>query len=212
MATGASPKRSRMNTFHQLSFAVSVTRLADLPPSVREVAIGGRSNAGKSSLLNALAQRRRLAYVSKTPGRTREINFFRCGDGRFIVDLPGYGYARVPLAVRETWGELVSGYLQARPSLVGVVLLMDVRHPLTPLDWQLLHWLQESVKPVHAVLTKADKLSRQQALRTLAAVREALDRQAPQVSLQLFSTVTRQGADELAGRLAHWLEIKNAPG
>lgn len=201
-----------MNPFQQLSFAVSVARLADLPPSVREVAVGGRSNAGKSSLLNALAQRRRIAYVSKTPGRTREINFFRCGDGRFIVDLPGYGYARVPLAVREAWGELVSGYLRARPSLAGVVLLMDVRHPLTPLDWQLLDFLQQSGKPVHAVLTKADKLSRQQASRTLAAAREALDREAPQVSLQLFSSVTRQGADELVERLAHWLGIKNAPG
>ncbi|WP_333841258.1 ribosome biogenesis GTP-binding protein YihA/YsxC [Pelomicrobium sp.] len=201
-----------MNPFHPLSFARSVTRLADLPPALREVAIGGRSNAGKSSLLNALAQRRRLAYVSKTPGRTREINFYRCGEGRFIVDLPGYGYARVPQAMRQTWGELVSAYLRTRASLAGVVLLMDARHPLMPLDWQLLHWLQESGKPVHAVLTKADKLSRQQALRTLAATRQALDREAPGVSLQLFSSLTRQGADELVERLAYWLEIKNAPG
>lgn len=201
-----------MNPFQQLSFTVSVARLADLPASEREVAIAGRSNAGKSSLINTLACRKRLAYVSKTPGRTREINFFRVAAGRFVVDLPGYGYARVPLPVKEGWQRLVSGYLTGRPSLAGLVLLMDVRHPLTPLDRQLLAWLMPSGKPVHAVLTKADKLSRQGAARTLAEVRKVLEREAPAVSLQLFSSFTRQGVDELAERLATWLEIKNAPG
>src|SRR5947209_1301358 len=144
------------------------------PPGVPEIAFAGRSNAGKSSAINALTRRHRLAFVSKTPGRTQLINFFSLGDAAFLVDLPGYGYAGVPNAVRKHWDVLVGGYIAARSSLAAVVVVMDIRHPLTPLDLRLLDWLRDAGRPVHVLLTKGDKLSRQAAQVTLAKVRSDL--------------------------------------
>src|SRR5690606_2426147 len=139
-----------------------------------EIAFAGRSNAGKSSAINTLAGRRRLAFVSKTPGRTQLINFFSLGTGGFLVDLPGYGYAGVPGEVRDHWRLLVGTYIAERSALAGVVVVMDARHPLALLDRTLLAWLREAGRPAHVLLTKSDKLSRQAAQRTLAQVRKEL--------------------------------------
>jgi GTP-binding protein len=183
-------------------FTTSVHDPAQLPPpAAPEIAFAGRSNAGKSSAINALAGRRRLAFVSKTPGRTQLINFFALGAHAFLVDLPGYGYAGVPAEVRQHWQHLVGTYVASRPSLAGVVVVMDVRHPLTPLDLTLLEWLRAATRPAHVLLTKSDKLSKQAARATLERVRTQLSRLHPQASVQLFSSLKREGIDEAAQRL-----------
>src|SRR5512145_2658585 len=130
-------------------FEIGAADLTQLPPDHgREVAFAGRSNAGKSSAINAMTNRRRLAFVSKTPGRTQQINFYALGGARYLVDLPGYGYARVPGEVQQRWGRVLSAYLQRRASLQGLVLIMDVRNPFTPLDRSLLAWFAPTGKPV----------------------------------------------------------------
>jgi len=166
------------------------------PPGVPEIAFAGRSNAGKSSAINALTGRRRLAFVSKAPGRTQLINFFALGDRAYLVDLPGYGFAGVPADVRRHWDFLVGGYVAARPSLAAVVIVMDARHPLTPLDERLIDWLRAAGRPAHILLTKADKLSRQAAQVTLKQVRERARHLLPGASVQLFSSLKAQGIDE----------------
>ncbi len=171
------------------------------PPGPPELAFAGRSNAGKSSAINTLAGRRRLAFVSKTPGRTQLINFFALGDAALLVDLPGYGYAGVPGEVRRHWDELVGGYVATRDALAGVVVVMDCRHPLTDLDRRLLDWLRAAGRPVHILLTKADKLSKQAAQATLARVRRDLATACPGATAQLFSSLKREGVDEAVGRL-----------
>src|SRR4026209_1477554 len=141
---------SRTDLFHDVAFFASAVHERDLPVSSGvEVAFAGRSNAGKSSALNTLARRHRLAFVSKTPGRTQQINFFSLGLGRFLVDLPGYGYAKVPLGMRNEWEQLISGYLQLRPQLRGLMVVMDIRHPMKDLDRQLLSWFEGTGKPAH---------------------------------------------------------------
>lgn len=181
------------------------------PPRAPEIAFAGRSNAGKSSAINTLAGRRRLAFVSKTPGRTQLINFFALGADAFLVDLPGYGYAGVPHAVREHWKHLVGGYIAERPSLAGVVVVMDARHPLTPLDRQLLGWLSAADRPAHVLLTKADKLSHQAAQATLARVRKELGSACPGATAQLFSSLKREGVPEAAAVLARLAQKNKAP-
>jgi len=147
-----------MTAFTHAAFLRATARVADLPPpGPPEIAFAGRSNVGKSSVINALVGRRALARTSKTPGRTQTINFYALGDAARLVDLPGYGYARVSKDMRAQWRELVGGYLGSASSLVGVVLVMDARHPMTPLDLQLIEWLGE--RPLLALLSKADKLS-----------------------------------------------------
>ena len=156
---------------------MSVARSQELPSAtLREVAFAGRSNAGKSSAINVLADQNRLAFVSKTPGRTQLINFFRCGDAGYLVDLPGYGYAQVPEAVRRQWRGLLEDYLTRRASLVGLVLIMDARHPLTELDRQMLAWFAPTGRPVHVLLTKSDKLTRSEAALDLVAHQAGLGR------------------------------------
>lgn len=185
-----------MSLFQHAKFLTSANALSDLPfHSGMEIAFAGRSNAGKSSAINTLANRNRLAYVSKTPGRTQLINFFELGGERYLVDLPGYGYADVPEKIRLHWQKVLSAYLMTRPALVGLVLIMDARHPLTKLDWQMLEWFGTTGKPVHILLTKADKLSRQQATDTLRKVRTEL-KEYPQCTAQLFSSLKRQGLEE----------------
>src|SRR5688500_4182280 len=170
------------------TYALSVHDPRELPPpGPPEIAFAGRSNAGKSSAINTLAGRRRLAFVSKTPGRTQLINFFTLGGVAYLVDLPGYGYAGVPGEVRDHWRHLVGTYIAERPSLAAVVVVMDARHPLTDLDLTLLEWLRTSERRCHVLLTKSDKLSKQAAQRTLAKVRAQLANALPGASVQLFS-------------------------
>ena len=182
-------------------------------PGVPEIAFAGRSNAGKSSAINALAGRRRLAFVSKAPGRTQLINFFSLGQDAFLVDLPGYGYAGVPLEIRRHWGELVGDYIAHRTSLAAVVVVMDARHPLTVLDRQLLAWLREASRPAHLLLTKADKLSRQAAQATLAKVRADSEALLPGTTVQLFSSLKGEGIEEAGRALSRlaWARKNKAP-
>ncbi len=169
-----------------------------------EVAFVGRSNAGKSSAINALANHARLAFTSKTPGRTQHLNFFSLGEGRFLVDLPGYGYAKVPPEVQRHWEELLSEYLQTRDELVGLVIIMDARHPLTDIDEFMLAWFAPTGKPVHILLTKSDKLSRQQATLTLNRVKSRLAERFPHCTVQLFSSLKKFGMEEAEGVIRGW--------
>lgn len=195
--------------FSDIRFLISASQLEGLPQDeLPEVAFVGRSNVGKSSALNVLANRRRLAFVSKTPGRTQLINFFSLGDGARLVDLPGYGYAKVPHGVRDEWGKLVAGYLQTRRSLLGVVSLMDARRPLTPLDVQLLGWLVPLRRRLLVLLTKADKLTRSEQGRTLIAARKDLEQLGVLGECVLFSSQTRQGVDETREHIDAWLAGK----
>ena len=200
-----------MSTLRNIEFVTTVADIGALPSAHgAEIAFAGRSNAGKSSAINALAQRKRMAFVSKTPGRTQHINFFSVGPDRYLVDLPGYGYAAVPAAARAQWHELVGGYLQTRACLRGVILIMDVRHPLTELDRQLIDWLKPTGVPVHVLLSKSDKLGRQQAGATLREVQTALARDYINCSVQLFSSTHKLGIAEAAKQIQRWLgEAKN---
>jgi GTP-binding protein len=196
-----------MTFLQQARYAVSAAALSQLPASQAEVAFAGRSNSGKSSALNTLARHNRLAFVSKTPGRTQLINFFVLEPEVYLVDLPGYGYAKVPPELRARWEKVLSSYLQSREALRGMVLIMDARHPLTPLDWQMLEWFAPTGKPVHILLTKSDKLSRSAAIKTLTAVKKSLV-EWPWVSVQLFSSLKKQGMGEAEAVIAPWLEIR----
>ena len=197
-----------MSVFQHTTFYTTVNQLRQLPPPDGvEIAFAGRSNAGKSSAINSLTNRARLAFVSKTPGRTQHINFFQLGSGRFLVDLPGYGYAKVPAEIRQHWEHLLSTYLQTRESLHGMVLIMDVRHPLTPLDRQMLDWFASTGKPVHVLLTKSDKLSRREAAKILKDVLLFLRETYPQCSVQLFSSMTREGVEEAIALLGTWFGL-----
>ena len=186
-----------MPLFSQLEFRYAVHQIADMPPDQgAEVAFAGRSNAGKSTAINALANRRKLAFVSKTPGRTQALNFFDMGSHCFLVDLPGYGYAAVPGREQERWSELISTYIVNRNSLKLLVLVADARHGITPLDHYLLDWLAPTGKPVHVLLTKADKLTRQQATAALKAATTELARHPVEASVQIFSGLRKTGIRE----------------
>lgn len=189
---------------------MSVHDSRELPPAgAPEIAFAGRSNAGKSSAINTLTGRRRLAFVSKTPGRTQLINFFSLASGAFLVDLPGYGYADAPGAVRKHWEILVGEYIALRDSLAAVVVVMDARHPLTPLDRQLIGWLREAGRATHVLLTKSDKLSRQAAQVTLTRTRNDLTELCPGATVQLFSSLKSQGIDEATRTLSRLAFRKN---
>jgi GTP-binding protein len=194
------------NLFRRAEFVKSADAPRDLPlESIAEVAFAGRSNAGKSSVLNTLVERKGLAIVSKTPGRTRHINYFGLGDGRFMVDLPGYGYAQVPGVMRDHWQGLLSSYLISRSALRGLVIVMDARHPLTPLDARMLTWFSVRERPTHLLLTKSDKLTRQQATNQLRIVDARLQTEFRFSSAQLFSSVTSQGVDQARSVVYQWL-------
>lgn len=174
-------------------------------PAGPEVAFAGRSNAGKSSAINTLVGHTRLAFVSKTPGRTQLINYFSLVRGGFLVDLPGYGYAQVPVEVRRAWAGLIERYLKERESLAGLVLIMDARHPLTPLDWNMIEWFSVSGKPMLVLLTKADKLTRSAQAATLADVKRQLSGMGDQVNVLLFSSLKKTGVEEVEAVVAPWL-------
>ena len=192
--------------YHGARFLTSVASIRDLPPDTgREVAFAGRSNAGKSSAINALTGQRGLARTSRTPGRTRLINYFELDERRRLVDLPGYGYAKAPRSMAREWGRLVGKYLESRESLVGVVALMDIRHPLTELDVTLLDWCRAADLPVLAMLTKADKLPRGRRAATLAKARGDLAGYGDGASATVFSATKPIGRPELVERLDGWL-------
>lgn len=202
-----------MTQFAHARFLTSVADVANLPVTGgAEVAFAGRSNAGKSSAINALTQQSRLAFVSKEPGRKQLINFFELRDGNFLVDLPGYGFARVPAGTRQNWGRLIESYLALRSSLVGLVVVMDIRRALTDLDRQLLYWYLPANRPVHLLLTKADKLSRTEAATTLKKLRAEVASLPMQISAQLFSALKKQGVEEAEEMLMAWFGKNNAPG
>ena len=195
-----------MNLFQNAKFFTTVNHLKDLPDTGAEIAFVGRSNAGKSSAINTLCNHVRLAYVSKTPGRTQHINFFELANGEFMVDLPGYGYAEVPEAVRRHWVELLGDYLQTRRQLIGLILIMDCRHPLKPLDIRMLDFFAQTGRPVHILLSKADKLSKNDQIKTLSSVKKSLkpfmERQ--EVSVQLFSSLKKHGIEEVNEVVGTW--------
>lgn len=201
-----------MSLFKNAKFYTTVNDLHHLPDTPAEIAFVGRSNAGKSSAINALCNHVRLAYVSKTPGRTQHINFFELADDRFMVDLPGYGYAEVPEAVRKHWVGLLGDYLRTRPQLVGLILIMDCRHPLKPLDIQMLDFFAVTGRPVHILLSKADKLSKNEQIKTLSSVKKALQpfAQRQTVSVQLFSALKKQGLDETDAVVRSWFDAETA--
>ncbi len=208
-----------MNLFQNAKFFTTVNHLKDLPDTPAEIAFVGRSNAGKSSAINTLTNHVRLAYVSKTPGRTQHINFFELENGNFMVDLPGYGYAQVPEAIRAHWVKLLGDYLQQRRQLIGLILIMDSRHPLKALDIQMLDFFHITGRPVHILLSKADKLSKNDQIKTLVAVKKSLkpytERQ--KISVQLFSSLKKQGMDEVNQVVGSWFdahreEIENLAG
>ncbi len=186
-----------MGLFDRAMYIASAHDLEQLPPDIgAEVAFVGRSNAGKSSAINTLANHRRLAFVSKTPGRTQLINFFALGDDRTLVDLPGYGYAEVPARVKAHWQNVMAAYVSTRNSLKGLVLIMDARHPLKTLDVKLLDWYLPTGKPVHCLLTKADKLSKSDQALTLRKVIKQLDAAEHNATVQLFSSLNKEGLEE----------------
>lgn len=193
--------------YQQAAFLLSAASLHHLPLDTgAEVAFVGRSNAGKSSALNCITGIKGLARTSKTPGRTQLINLFQLDSQRRLVDLPGYGYAKVSLASKESWQALVNRYLTHRASLKGLILVMDIRHPLKPMDWQLLNWTADMNLPVHILLTKADKLNRDPANRTLIKTKQALCNEAKLISVQLFSSQKGLGVEEARKQLDEWLK------
>lgn len=200
--------------FRQARFSQSAPGLAECPPDEgTEVAFAGRSNAGKSSAINTLTGNTKLARTSKTPGRTQLINFFALDEGKRLVDLPGYGYAKVPLETKRRWQKHLFDYLQRRRSLRGLVLLMDIRHPLQEYDTDLLNWAVQADMPVHILLTKSDKLKSGQRQNTLLRLRKHLQEAQVDdlVSVQTFSSLKKQGLEELNRTLRDWLLSEPEP-
>jgi GTP-binding protein len=194
--------------FEKAAYLTSAARLEQSPADTgREVAFAGRSNAGKSSAINALTRKRSLARTSKTPGRTQMLNFFELDAGYRLVDLPGYGYAKVPDAVKQQWQQQIDHYLRQRQSLAGLILVMDIRHPMADFDRMMLDWAAACDMPVHILLSKTDKLKKMARSRQLAAAKRLLSDYSVKVTVQLFSATSRDGVDELALVLRRWLHI-----
>lgn len=199
--------------YHRTRYLISAPELHQTPEDFGfEVAFAGRSNAGKSSAINVICQQKSLARISKTPGRTQMLNFFAVDEQRRLVDLPGYGYAKVPAAIQKRWRQAMEDYFLLRRSLGGVFLLMDIRHPLSPFDLQMIEWCRHAHHPLHIALTKADKLSRGAAKGVLLKVRAELERGMPDLlaTLQLFSAPDRVGVDEAHAVLDRWLGLEKS--
>ena len=199
-----------MNPLYQkASYLASASRFDNAPADQGlEVAFAGRSNSGKSSAINTITHQKNLARVSKTPGRTQLLNFFRLDDERRLVDLPGYGYAKVPEGMHKSWGAMIESYLSRREALRGVFLIMDIRHPLTEFDDRMIAWCQHYELPIHITLTKSDKLSRGAAQEVLLKVNKILAaRSAQPVSVQIFSSLKRVGIDQAHAVLDAWLRV-----
>jgi GTP-binding protein len=191
--------------FEKAYFLLSAADIKQLPPDQGiEIAIAGRSNAGKSSILNCITRSKSLARVSKTPGRTQMLNIFVIDDKRRLMDLPGYGYAKAPLSAKKKWEKLVNSYIETRLSLKGLLLVMDIRHPLRDLDKLLLAYCQHRHLPVHILLNKADKLSKNQMIKVLQQVKAALTIYDNSVTFQQFSALKGMGTRELQNQLESW--------
>jgi GTP-binding protein len=194
--------------FQRASFLTAAVNRASTPPDEGfEVAFAGRSNAGKSSAINRLCHQRSLARTSRTPGRTQQLVFFKLDDERRLVDLPGYGFAKVSLAVKAGWQALMEDYLRRRECLRALVVVMDIRHPLTDIDGHMLAWGRAAALPMLVLLTKADKLKRGPAMRQLADVRQALAAAPGDVTVEMFSAETGLGVEGVQMRLAEWLAL-----
>lgn len=192
--------------FRSAQFITSAARVSQCPPDQGfEVAFCGRSNAGKSSAINALTQQTGLARTSKTPGRTQLLNFFSLSETQRLVDLPGYGYAKVPTSVKDHWHQHLDEYLRVRESLTAMVLLVDIRHPLKEFDQTMIDWSQQGGLPLHILLTKADKLKRGAQQNALLALKRQTD-DLLNITLQVFSATKCLGVDKLAKQLSTWLE------
>ncbi|MGB5396209.1 MAG: ribosome biogenesis GTP-binding protein YihA/YsxC [Gammaproteobacteria bacterium] len=194
--------------YRQAKFLISAAAARQFPQDDGlEVAFAGRSNAGKSSAINALCDHQGLAKTSKTPGRTRLINFFALDESRRLVDLPGYGYAKVPEPVKLEWQALLEEYLTQQQCLRGLVVIVDIRHPLKEFDWQMLDWCKHYGLPAHVLLTKADKLKRGAQAKSLQQVKKELKQAGVDASVQAFSASSQQGMDQLVAKLDSWLEL-----
>jgi len=196
------------NYYRNAKFLTSASQSKQFPEvEAIEVAFAGRSNAGKSSAINTLCQIKNLARTSKTPGRTQLINFFTLDEQRYLVDLPGYGYAKVPEKIRRDWQKLMENYLSKRDNLYGLIIIMDIRHPLKDYDLQMLDWCQHFSTPAHILLTKADKLKRGPAMQSLANVKKILEAEGLSASVQMFSALKSTGLEELQAKLNEWYQL-----
>ena len=194
--------------YRQAKFLISAASKKQFPTSGSlEVAFAGRSNAGKSSAINTLCDNKGLAKISKTPGRTRLVNYFTLDEQRSLVDLPGYGYAKVPLPVKQQWEKLMENYLQRSETLRGLVIIMDIRHPLKDFDIQMLNWCEHFGLPAHLLLTKADKLKKGPAQSTLLKIKKLLATEGYDASVQIFSALNKTGLDELVNTMNSWLNL-----
>ena len=191
--------------YRQAQYTISATQLSELPVDEGiEVAFAGRSNAGKSSAINTITDQKSLARISKTPGRTQMINFFSIDGSRSLVDLPGYGYAKVPEKIKIRWQQTLGKYLETRQALRGLVLMMDIRHPLKEFDLQMIKWANNAKLSVHILLTKSDKLKRGAANSSLLLVMNELQKKELLASVQLFSSLNHQGKQEAVEQLNQW--------
>ena len=198
-----------MSFLHRATFFTTAASMTDLSfPSSGEVAFAGRSNAGKSSAINTLANQRRLAFTSKTPGRTQQINYFSLSDEKYLVDLPGYGYAKVQKTEQQRWRIFLGAYLETREPLAGLILIMDARRPFTELDRQMLEWFAPRGRPIHVLLTKADKLGRSEQAQTLTSARAEISQWGTGFSASLFSSLKKTGTAEVEAVIAAWLAIE----
>ncbi|PCI05039.1 MAG: YihA family ribosome biogenesis GTP-binding protein [Gammaproteobacteria bacterium] len=193
--------------YRQAQFLISAGNAKQFPHEGIEVAFSGRSNAGKSSALNTLCDNKRLARISKTPGRTRLVNFFELDEQRRLVDLPGYGFAKVPVAIKKEWEKLMTQYLSDQQALNGLVVIMDIRHPLNDYDWQMLEWCNHYNLPAHVLLTKADKIKRGAQQNSKLQTQKKLKDAGIDASVQTFSALKKTGLDELVVKLNDWLEL-----
>ncbi|MCW8851278.1 MAG: ribosome biogenesis GTP-binding protein YihA/YsxC [Gammaproteobacteria bacterium] len=202
------PARTVDNRFYrQAQFLISAGKSKQFPQGGSEVAFSGRSNAGKSSAINTLCDNKGLARTSKTPGRTRLVNFFELDEQRRLVDLPGYGFAKVPIAMKNEWEKLMTQYLSDQQALKGLVIIMDIRHPLNDYDWQMLEWCSHYQLPAHVLLTKADKIKRGAQQNSKLKTQKQLKDAGIDASVQIFSALKKTGLDELVEKLDSWLEL-----
>lgn len=193
--------------YRQAQFLISAGKAKQFPQGGSEVAFSGRSNAGKSSAINTLCDNKGLARTSKTPGRTRLVNFFELDEQRRLVDLPGYGFAKVPVAMKNEWEKLMTQYLSDQQALKGLVVIMDIRHPLNDYDWQMLEWCDHYQLPAHILLTKADKIKRGAQQNSKLKTQKQLKDAGINASVQIFSALKKTGLDELVFKLNDWLEL-----